>query len=89
MTWAVFIENGTYSCTCKAANKPACVHRAAVYLAKVQATGAKVVSVRPAKRQPKQGAAPVALATFRVNGRTFTGTGRNVLNALGNAQAAA
>jgi len=51
VTWTVAIENGTYCCTCRAANKPACVHRAAVYLAKLQATGAKVVGVKPAARQ--------------------------------------
>jgi len=108
VTWTVAIESGTYSCTCKAANKPACMHRAAVYLAKLQATGAKVVGVKPAIRTARQGkptAAPApvvceesevsaistrpgALATFRVNGQTFTGSGRNVLDALGNAQAA-
>ena len=109
MTWAVFIENGTYSCTCKAANKPACVHRAAVYLAKVQAHGAKVVGVKPAARRqvekPVGAPAPLtapagvddadmidrprATATFRIGGVEFTGHGRNVLDALGNAQAAA
>jgi len=51
VTWTVAIENGTYSCTCRAANKPACVHRAAVYLAKMVASGAKVVGVKPATRQ--------------------------------------
>jgi len=51
MTWAVFIENGAYSCTCKASNKSACVHWAAVYLAKMVASGAKVVGVKPATRQ--------------------------------------
>ncbi|HXI15040.1 MAG TPA: SWIM zinc finger family protein [Chloroflexota bacterium] len=51
VTWTVAIENGTYSCTCKAANKSACVHRAAVYLAKMVASGAKVVGVKPAARQ--------------------------------------
>jgi len=51
VTWTVVVENGAYSCTCRAANKPACVHRAAVYLAKLQATGAKVVGVKPAARQ--------------------------------------
>ena len=51
VTWTVAIENGAYCCTCRASNKPACVHRAAVYLAKLQATGAKVVGVKPATRQ--------------------------------------
>ncbi len=100
VTWTVAIENGTYSCTCKAANKPACVHRAAVYLAKLQATGAKVVGVKPATRaarQPKP-AVVVALpgetmrratATLRFGGVEYRGHGRNVLDALGNAQAAA
>ena len=50
VTWTVAVEDGAYSCTCKAASKPACVHRAAVYLAKVQAKGAKVVGVKPATR---------------------------------------
>ena len=49
VVWTVAVEDGAYACTCKAANKPACVHRAAVYLAKVQARGAKVVGVKPAK----------------------------------------
>ncbi len=47
----VMVDSGVYDCTCRAANKPACVHRAAVYLAKLQATGAKVVGVKPAARQ--------------------------------------
>jgi len=51
VTWTVVIENGAYECTCRASNKPACVHRAAVYLAKVQATGSRVVGVKPAPRQ--------------------------------------
>ena len=51
VTWTVVIENGTYSCTCRASNKPVCVHRAAVFLAKVQATGARVACVKPAPRQ--------------------------------------
>ena len=55
VTWTVAIENGAYSCTCKASNKPACVHRAAVFIAKVQATGAKVVGVKPAIRAARQG----------------------------------
>ena len=100
VTWTVAIENGTYSCICRAANKPACVHRAAVYLAKLQATGAKVVGVKPATRaapQPKP-AVVVALpgetmrratATLRFGGVEYRGHGRNVLDALGNAQAAA
>ena len=46
----MFIENGAYTCTCKAANKPACVYRAAVYLAKLQASGAKVVGLTPTTR---------------------------------------
>jgi len=51
VTWTVITESGAYSCTCRASNKPACVHRAAVFLAKVQATGCKVVGVKPATRQ--------------------------------------
>ena len=104
VTWTVAIENGAYSCTCKAANKPACVHRAAVYLAKLQATGAKVVGVKPATRaarQPKPAAAPTgvddaemidrprATATLRFGGVEYRGEGRNLIDALGNAQAAA
>jgi len=99
MTWAVFIENGTYSCTCKAANKPACVHRAAVYLAKLQATGAKVVGVKPATRAARQPKPAVvvarpgetmrrATATFRIGGVEYRGKGRNVLDALGHSTAA-
>jgi len=57
VTWTVAVENGTYACTCRASNKAACVHRAAVYLAKVQATGARVVGVKPATRQRKPAAA--------------------------------
>lgn len=85
---------------------PACVHRAAVYLAKVQATGAKVLGVKPATRTARQGkpaAAPTngaesegsaestrqrATATVRMGGVEYTGSGRNVADALGNAQAA-
>ncbi len=96
----VIVDGGAYECTCKAANKPACVHRAAVYLAKLQATGAKVVGVKPATRaarQPKP-AVVVALpgetmrrasATLRFGGVEYRGHGRNVLDALGNAQVAA
>jgi len=51
VTWTVMVDGGVYECTCRASNKPACVHRAAVYLAKLQATGAKVVVVKPATRQ--------------------------------------
>ena len=51
VTWTVMVDGGAYSCTCRASNKLACVHRAAVYLAKVQASGAKVVGVKPATRQ--------------------------------------
>ena len=51
----VIVDGGVYECTCKAANKTACVHRAAVYLAKLQATGAKVVGVKPAIRAARQG----------------------------------
>jgi hypothetical protein len=51
VTWTVMVDSGVYECTCRASNKPACVHRAAVYLAKVQASGAKVVGVKPAPRQ--------------------------------------
>ena len=51
VTWTVMVDGGAYSCTCRASNKVACVHRAAVYLAKVQATGAKVVGVKPATQQ--------------------------------------
>ncbi len=57
VVWTVVVESGAYSCTCKAANKPACVHRAAVYLAKMVATGAKVVGVKPATRQRLEQAA--------------------------------
>jgi len=109
VTWTVTTENGVYECTCKAANKTACVHRAAVYLAKVQAHGAKVVGVKPVARRQveKSGGAPAPLAapagvddadmidrprataTFRIGGVEFPGHGRNVLDALGNAQAAA
>ena len=104
VTWTVAVENGTYACTCKAANKPACVHRAAVYLAKLQATGAKVVGVKPATRpvrQPKPVAAPAgvddaemidrprATATLRFGGVEYRGHGRNLLDAIGNAQVAA
>ncbi len=100
----VVVDGGVYECTCKASYKPACVHRAAVYLAKMQATGAKVVGVKPATRQRKQAVAPAvpegsavsaetcqsrATSTFRYGGVEYTGTGRNVLDALGNAQAAA
>ena len=79
------------------------MHRAAVYLAKLQATGAKVVGVKPATRaarQPKPAAAPApvvlpgeriarASATLRFGGVEYRGEGRNLLDALGNAQAAA
>ena len=65
VTWTVAIENGTYSCTCKASNKPACVHRAAVYLAKVEATGAKVVGVKPATRAARQPKPAVVVALPR------------------------
>ena len=51
VTWTVAVEDGVYACTCKAAHHPVCVHRAAVYLAKVQAQGAKVVGVKPAARR--------------------------------------
>jgi hypothetical protein len=51
VVWTVVVESGAYSCTCRASNQPACVHRAAVYLAKLQAAGAKVVGVKPAARQ--------------------------------------
>ena len=100
VSWTVITESGAYSCTCRASNKPACVHRAAVYLAKLQATGAKVVGVKPATRaarQPKP-AVVVALpgetmrratATLRFGGVEYRGHGRNVLDALGNAQVAA
>ena len=47
----VVVDGGVYECTCKASNRPACVHRAAVNLAKMQASGAKVVGVKPATRQ--------------------------------------
>jgi hypothetical protein len=97
------VDSGVYDCTCKASSKPACVHRAAVYLAKMVGSGAKVVGVKPATRQRRQAAAPtaraesaesaesnrpVALATFRTGGVEYAGTGRKVLDALGNAQAA-
>jgi len=47
----VIVDGGAYECTCKASAKPSCVHRAAVYIAKVEASGAKVVGVKPATRQ--------------------------------------
>ncbi|MGH2367921.1 MAG: hypothetical protein ACRDI2_06970 [Chloroflexota bacterium] len=56
--WTVTVDAGVYRCTCKAAGHPACVHRAAVYLAKVQAKGAKVVGVRAAGAADQAGEPP-------------------------------
>ncbi len=45
---------GAYRCSCLASTRPACVHRGAVYLAKLQAKGARVVGVKPAPRHPRR-----------------------------------
>ena len=69
----------------------------------LQATGAKVVGVKPATRttrtarQPKPAVVAAlpgetmrrATATLRFGGVEYRGEGRNLIDALGNAQAAA
>lgn len=54
VTYTVTVgADNVYRCTCKGAKHPACVHRAAVYLAKLRCNeGVQVLSVKPAGMVP-------------------------------------
>ncbi len=79
---ATYIVTGTareghdHTCSCEAALRGRyCWHKAAVVMARQRCEWFKAKAAQ-------------ATATFRINGQTFTGQGRNVLDALGHAQAA-
>lgn len=44
----VTVDGDSYTCTCRAAHHPACVHRAATWLRKAEAAGLRVLGVKGA-----------------------------------------
>lgn len=53
--WTVTVVDGVYDCTCRAAYHPACVHRAAVYLARLERNSrVRVVGVRQETPAPRR-----------------------------------
>jgi len=89
------MDASDHTCDCPAGmHGRACWHIAAVRLARVRAEALKQAK-RLAERQPAAVAAlpgeriAKATATLRINGIKYRGEGRNLIDAIGNAQAAA
>ena len=86
------IDASDHTCDCPAGlHRHACWHVSAVRLARIRAEALKQAA-RLAARQPvvmPGERLARAAATLRINGVEYRGDGRNLIDAIGNAQAAA